>query len=532
MSENLNVALDLAKKGYHILPLCWPDSRGYCACGLDHSRKKTGKAPSTNQGLTSASTNLYQIHHWWSTQPLANIGIALNSSKLMAVDPDSVSAHNEVLKRGLPETWKRHSRVPAYIFTLPDHLTGGNRFKIGNTKEIDLLINEYIVVFGRHQQGNAIYLDNTLIPIATPPDWVIDECNTASKKKIEWIDAIPFELLTLDISTMNLPTEVFHLLNSISVKDRSFQLWKFNHLMQCLLYDEQVVLSLLMDSRFAISSKPREKGMVWTYNDIRRCRAALKPKIYYDAKVVDAVYDQSISSTLSRSWFKKTQAVDFSVYMAHLLIYNTCKRTTYTLGVRQIQEMLGGGIDLMSISRSQKRLRERHNLLNKVSGSTPSGHATRWSLCSTPNPTQIPYDPPVTDPPETVNCYSHNRNPGVISVTLCCFKWDLWGSLEIGWVARYVWTVLRLGGPQTLDQLVSRFEASESDVMTQLKRLKFFGLVEECECGQWIGNEITVDRAEEIASQLGVAGNVAQLVLKHQKQRLKNEIPSEYVNQF
>ena len=91
------VANLLAGLGYSVLPLCSPDDKGKCACGWNHSNlKEVGKAPRIKDGVKAASANKEQIAVWWEAMPQANVGLALERSGLVMVDPDSPEALAEV----------------------------------------------------------------------------------------------------------------------------------------------------------------------------------------------------------------------------------------------------------------------------------------------------------------------------------------------------------------------------------------------------------------------------------------------------
>src|SRR4051794_39692338 len=74
----LMVARSLAADGHAVLPVCWPDAEGNCACSKHHTKAKdVGKAPLTNNGVLDATTDADQITAWWTDWPDANVGIAL-----------------------------------------------------------------------------------------------------------------------------------------------------------------------------------------------------------------------------------------------------------------------------------------------------------------------------------------------------------------------------------------------------------------------------------------------------------------------
>jgi len=74
----LEEALNYARQGYKVIPLCCPSRNGECGCGWDHKDKGVGKAPRTMHGLSDASSDPEQIREWWKLCSDANIGILTN----------------------------------------------------------------------------------------------------------------------------------------------------------------------------------------------------------------------------------------------------------------------------------------------------------------------------------------------------------------------------------------------------------------------------------------------------------------------
>jgi hypothetical protein len=99
-----DAAINLAIKGLKVIPLCWPDEQGQCGCGTGHKGHDVGKAPLTPHGFKDSSNSVRSIWEWWERWPLANIGVDLADSGLVAVAPDSPEWHKTFLERGLPDT--------------------------------------------------------------------------------------------------------------------------------------------------------------------------------------------------------------------------------------------------------------------------------------------------------------------------------------------------------------------------------------------------------------------------------------------
>ena len=165
----------LAGRGYSILPLCWPDETGACACGWKHTNlKEIGKAPRIKDGVKSASANKEQIAVWWEAMPQANVGLALEPSGLVMVDPDSPEALAEVEALGLPTTLVRCSRDNAFIYKVPQGTPLVTMIHKGQSGKIDILTRGYAVVHGQHQTGCAVHLEDPYVGPSDAPKWVID----------------------------------------------------------------------------------------------------------------------------------------------------------------------------------------------------------------------------------------------------------------------------------------------------------------------------------------------------------------------
>lgn len=94
----LDVALDLAGRGWPVLPLHEPtsygpptgDDRARCSCQRDDCRSQ-GKHPRTIHGLADATTDADVIRGWWERWPTANVGLATGTA-FDALDLDGPAA--------------------------------------------------------------------------------------------------------------------------------------------------------------------------------------------------------------------------------------------------------------------------------------------------------------------------------------------------------------------------------------------------------------------------------------------------------
>lgn len=185
-ASNLEAALDLARRGGMVLPVCWPDA-GLCACpGLwdyktkrmvPHQGKDVGKAPFAKGGYTAATSDPEQITSIWTKHPQANVGLWLEGSRMAAIDPDSELAAAEAHKLGMPPRPVRHSRHRAFLFALPDGCPIERSIHGGSDGKLDILSEGLLIAHGRHQNGHDVYIDwNGLITELSPlPAWAVQK---------------------------------------------------------------------------------------------------------------------------------------------------------------------------------------------------------------------------------------------------------------------------------------------------------------------------------------------------------------------
>jgi hypothetical protein len=167
----VDAALAYAAAGWHVLPLCWPDDTGTCACGrvlngapAPHEGRDAGKAPLTDHGCYDATADPATIRAWWSRWPQANIGIALEPSGLLVVDTDSPDAEKEAARlsglAGLPpapiaRTGRREGGWHHY-YVRPEGCPVAATTHRGISGAIDIKSNGYVVAPpSRHASGIA-----------------------------------------------------------------------------------------------------------------------------------------------------------------------------------------------------------------------------------------------------------------------------------------------------------------------------------------------------------------------------------------
>jgi hypothetical protein len=104
----LQTALELARNGYYVHPLCWPTPDGHCGCGRNHTDSEAGKAPLVAGGNTAATCDEATIRAWWTQWPQANIGVDLEQTGLLDIAPDCSA---------WAATFKANGMAPTVLYT-------------------------------------------------------------------------------------------------------------------------------------------------------------------------------------------------------------------------------------------------------------------------------------------------------------------------------------------------------------------------------------------------------------------------------
>lgn len=182
-STVLEWALRYADLGWPVLPLCWPDEYGACACGGNH--RDGGKAPLTPHGLKDASAEASQVIAWWRRWPEANVGILTGErSMICAVDLDAPKGGFDSWRELLAEHGKPSDTLEQLtgsgrhlLFRRPDrpHVPNtAHKLGAGIDTRCD---NGYIVAApSRHWSGRRYEWEASALPgeidLAPLPDWI------------------------------------------------------------------------------------------------------------------------------------------------------------------------------------------------------------------------------------------------------------------------------------------------------------------------------------------------------------------------
>lgn len=186
---NLEGALELAGKGIYVLPLCWPDDKGKCACYMNHTHpKEIGKAPLISGGYKNASSDEHQIREWWTKWPDANVGIALQQSGFYDISSDSSEWYERFQELGIPDGAASYRSSEDYkvhfLMRRPDGCPTTRSCKSG---ERDLMADGYAVAppslhkSGRNYEWVVPLADVESLPEA--PKWAVDMLTPSEEPK-------------------------------------------------------------------------------------------------------------------------------------------------------------------------------------------------------------------------------------------------------------------------------------------------------------------------------------------------------------
>ncbi len=190
-TPTLQRALDYADKGYYVLPLCWPDEHGACACGRGHTKNEIGKAPLTPRGYLDATRDRATIQRWFSQDfPDANIGYDTKQSGILDIASDCPEWARQFKANGMPPTtlyrsgkgwhalYRRPKDCPVARICVPnayDLMSEGNIAAPGN----------------RHPSGMTYELVTDLLPVEDlpeAPEWAIQMLRSVEHARVEHND--------------------------------------------------------------------------------------------------------------------------------------------------------------------------------------------------------------------------------------------------------------------------------------------------------------------------------------------------------
>ncbi len=172
-------AIEYAEMGWHVFPLI-PNT----------------KKPLTPQGYKNATTNLNKIHHWWSRNPKANIGISTGtSSQIFVIDIDrknGVDGLESIKGNAIPAcpTVKTPTGGYHYYFAQSKPL----KTRVGALSGVDFKSDGGYVVAPPSIVDSKPYtwdLDHDLnLPPQSIPDWVFNVT-----RQVQKVEKIPNSIL-------------------------------------------------------------------------------------------------------------------------------------------------------------------------------------------------------------------------------------------------------------------------------------------------------------------------------------------------
>jgi hypothetical protein len=168
--------VEYAERGWHVAPFHTMKD-GECDCQPYMKRKglcRAGKHPRVRKtklskgGYHRATNDLAQVRAWAKRWPLMNVGLAMEPTHLIALDPDSrnggdvVLAALEVELGPLPSTWRIQSGSGdvRYVFRLPPEVSLASGKIPRRERELEFIAGpgSGLLIAGTHKSGNP-YID-------------------------------------------------------------------------------------------------------------------------------------------------------------------------------------------------------------------------------------------------------------------------------------------------------------------------------------------------------------------------------------
>lgn len=280
-SSPLSAALYYFDHACFVVPCCTMTAQGACPFPHRHDTEKSiGKVPLLGTGWQHARLTREEIIEWWTKYPTANVGVLLEPSGLMVVDLDSEEATEEASRKGLPPGPQvRAGRGVHHYFLNPKNIVG-LAIKKGTSHNIDVLSKGIVVGAGSlHRRGKRYEFLTTWEewPLEEPPSWAEVLLLESLKAKAS-AEELPGDLPPVDLDALQIPLWLQDVIRDGQPKhyeeypSRSEAVWAVVTALVKAGHDNATIASILLDSRFAISSKPREQGPRWVAGEIGRAR--------------------------------------------------------------------------------------------------------------------------------------------------------------------------------------------------------------------------------------------------------------------
>jgi Bifunctional DNA primase/polymerase, N-terminal/Primase C terminal 1 (PriCT-1) len=200
-------ALSYGASGRPVFPLHTPTEEGGCSCRRDCGRG-FGKHPRTLHGVSDATTDAGRIRKWWSTWPVANIGIATGAiSELFALDVDEATGGWESLD-ALQAKYGHLPETPAVLtgshgvhlyFRHPGQRVPNSAGKLGPGLDVRGDGGFVVAPPSLHRTGRRYAWDTDWhpdrIPFAEAPAWLLDMIITPNVATTAAIPSVEGELI-------------------------------------------------------------------------------------------------------------------------------------------------------------------------------------------------------------------------------------------------------------------------------------------------------------------------------------------------
>ena len=280
MTSCLEAALDLAARGFPVLPIHGITASGGCTCGSTKCRSP-GKHPRTRRGSKDATVDPVQIERWYKKWPGSNVAVATGGEwRMLDVDPrnggDATLAALEAEHGPLPETVKvlTGSGGWHYWFRVPK----GSKNSCGTAGAgLDIkgdggycLVPPSSHVSGGYRWANS----PNEIEIAPLPDWL---AAPAENDRSTGARAEPGKGRRQ--AHIEVPDDILELIKagqSAGFPSRSEAEWR----VVCSLLEsgveERIIKAVMMNPENKISERIFEKGEKWFDGEIERARQWLE----------------------------------------------------------------------------------------------------------------------------------------------------------------------------------------------------------------------------------------------------------------
>ena len=190
-SFNQIAALDYIKKGFPIIPLCWPTLDGLCGCGQNHQNGNIGKVPLTAHGLKDATQTILGVNEYWKKWPEANIAIVIPPGCfVLDVDINHNGYENleELQKKigNLPETWRITTGSGGCHLWFKTPIPIRNTVRLAGLEGLDIRgQGGYVVAPPSVHRTGTKYMVADEIPIANAPQKLVQLCQQRIPTPVE-----------------------------------------------------------------------------------------------------------------------------------------------------------------------------------------------------------------------------------------------------------------------------------------------------------------------------------------------------------